>query len=235
MEQYNQKWLSFLREQFPTGSRIRVRAMKGPDHTIPAGTEGTLTSIDDKGIFHVALGNGSDLGLVMGEDSFSVLPPLPHTLTFYMPLTGELYAPGDYAYDNPTTLNGRGLMRFASEIEMEIGDYRLDDEAERGIMHYHGKADSLDEKVRSAFFGVEAREGQLWGVVECTVIGTLTPEEVAALAEELGGQAADGWGEGFEEQAIDTHEGDRLHVHFYNFDNWDILTEEQRFGSAPEG
>lgn len=160
---------------------------------------------------------------------------LPHTLTFYMPLTGDLYAPEDYAYNNPTTLSGRALMRYAAAIEMEIGDELQDEESERGIMHYHGAADSIDEKVKSAFFGVEAREGQLWGVVECTVIGTLTPEELSTLSEEIAGQASDGWGEGFEERVIDTPEGDRLHVHFYSFNDWDILTEEQRFGTAPKG
>jgi len=39
----------------------------------PAGTEGTVTFIDDAGTIHMRWDTGSSLGLISGEDEFEVL------------------------------------------------------------------------------------------------------------------------------------------------------------------
>lgn len=224
MENINKNWLKFLREQYPAGSRIKLREMKDPYHPLPAGSMGTLDHIDDIGTFHVNWDNGSGLGLVMGEDSFTVLLPEPSTLKLFMPLIGDLDDQHN-GFDDPTRLDGHDLMKYAGNISMAIQAYQIPDEAERGIMCWYGTEDGVNDKVKSVVFTVEPRDGQLWGVAKCQVVGSLTTDEMATLVDYISGQASDGWGEGFEQRDINTPDGD-LNVHLWNSDDWSIQTEE---------
>ena len=49
------EWLKFFREQYPLGSRIKLREMETPQEGLGRGSMGTLKKIDDNAQFHIEL------------------------------------------------------------------------------------------------------------------------------------------------------------------------------------
>jgi len=225
------KMVDFIKEQYPPGTRIRLNSMDDPYAPILPGTEGEVDFVDDAGQLHMKWDNGRSLALIPGEDSFTVLPPKLTTLKLYMPLTADLYERNEYGEfdDSSTLLEGRELRGYQDQITAALVKNRMPEEAERGIMHWYHKPDSINAKVYSAVFTVDSRGGELWGIAECRVAGELSDTEMDTLKEFITGQASDGWGEGFEQREISVDDGGELHVHLWNSGEWSIQTEQELF------
>ena len=227
----DRKMVNFIKEQYPPGTRIRLNSMDDPYAPILPGTQGEVDFVDDIGTIHMKWDNGRTLGIVPGEDSFTVLPPKLTTLKLYMPLTADLYERNEYGDldDSSTLLEGSELRGYQNQITAALVKNRMPEETERGLMHWYHKPDSINTKVHSAVFTVDSRGGELWGVAECRVAGELSDTELEALKEYLTGQASDGWCEGFEQREISVDDGGELYVHFWNSDEWSIQTEQELF------
>ena len=230
MQDVSKEWLDFLRGQFPAGSRIQTWELDDPRNTLEEA--GTLEHIDDSGRFHVRQSDGGECVLTLGEEMFSVHPPESTQLKLYMPLTASFYARNEWGDWDETgeEWDGRTLLDYEDRILGFMVRNRVPEEAERGLMLWCDK-EFLDVKVRSAVFTAEARGGRLWGVAECQVVGQLSPEELTGLKDYLTGQAADGVGEGLEQQAIRV-DGGELYVHLWQSEGWSIQTEGERFGQT---
>ena len=227
----DRKMVNFIKEQYPPGTRIRLNSMDDPYAPILPGTEGEVDFVDDIGTIHMKWDNGRTLGIVPGEDSFTVLPPKLTTLKLYMPLTADLYERNEYGDldDSSTLLEGHELRGYQNQITAALVKNRMPEEAERGLMHWYDEADNVNTKVHSAVFTVDSRGGELWGVAECRVAGELSDTEMDTLKEFITGQASDGWGESFEQRDILVENGCELYVHLWNSDQWSIQTEQERF------
>lgn len=62
-----------VRNRYPKGTRVRCIRLEDPYTSIPGGTEGTVSYVDDIGTIHVAWSTGSGLGLIPGVDLFEVV------------------------------------------------------------------------------------------------------------------------------------------------------------------
>ena len=230
MQDVSKEWLDFRRNQFPAGSRIQTWELDDPRNTLKEARK--LDYIDDSGRFHVRQSDGGECVLTLGEEMFSVHPPESTQLKLYMPLTASFYARNEWGDWDETgeEWDGRTLLDYEDRILGFMVRNRVPEEAGRGLMLWCDK-EFLDVKVRSAVFTAEARDGRLWGVAECQVVGQLSPEELTRLKDYLTGQAADGVGEGLEQQAIRV-DGGELYVHLWQSEGWSIQTEGERFGQT---
>lgn len=228
MQDVSKEWLDFRRNQFPAGSRIQTWELDDPRNTLKEARK--LDYIDDSGRFHVRQSDGGECVLTLGEEMFSVHPPESTQLKLYMPLTASFYARNEWGDWDETgeEWDGRTLLDYEDRI---LGSWcGTGCRRRRGLMLWCDK-EFLDVKVRSAVFTAEARDGRLWGVAECQVVGQLSPEELTSLKDYLTGQAADGVGEGLEQQAIRV-DGGELYVHLWQSEGWSIQTEGERFGQT---
>ena len=100
------------------------------------------------------------------------------------------------------TVGDSYLADSADEIADALNRYTANDENDMAT--YYNKDDGVSEKLTSAVWSVELHGGRLFGRIDCSLKEPLTTEETERLREWITGQCADGLGEGFEQQPIDT-------------------------------
>lgn len=60
--------LSWLRKEYPPGTKVELLEMSDPYRDMPAGLKGVVAYVDDAGGIHVNWENGSTLAAIYGFD-----------------------------------------------------------------------------------------------------------------------------------------------------------------------
>lgn len=145
----------------------------------------------------------------------------PVKAVFFCPLIGNI----DEGDGDMFTVGDSYLADSADEIADALKKYTANDENDMAA--YYNKDDGVSEKLTSAVWSVELYGSRLFGRIDCGLKEALTAEETEALRGRITGQCADGLGEGFEQQPIDTMDGE-LFVSFWNSgDDYAMMTESE--------
>lgn len=145
----------------------------------------------------------------------------PVKAVFFCPLIGNI----DEGDGDMFTVGDSYLADSADEISDALKEYTANDENDMAA--YYNEGDGVSQKLTSAVWSVELRGGRLFGRIDCSLKEALTAEETEVLRDWLTGQCSDGLGEGFEQQPIDTMDGE-LFVSFWNSgDDYAMMTESE--------
>lgn len=145
----------------------------------------------------------------------------PVKAVFFCPLVGNI----DEGDGDMFTVGDSYLADSANEIAEALKEYTANDENDMAA--YYNEDDAVSEKLTSAVWSVELHGGRLFGRIDCSLKEALTAEETETLRDWLTGQCSDALGEGFEQQPIDTMDGE-LFVSFWNSgDDYAMMTESE--------
>ena len=145
----------------------------------------------------------------------------PVKAVFFCPLVGNI----DEGDGDMFTVGDSYLADSVDEIADALNRYTANDENDMAT--YYNKDDGVSEKLTSAVWSVELYGDRLFGRIDCSLKEALTAEETEALRDWIIGQCSDGLCEGFEQQPIDTMDGD-LFVSFWNSgDDYAMMTEDE--------
>lgn len=140
---------------------------------------------------------------------------------FFCPLVGNI----DEGDGDMFTVGDSYLADSVDEIADALNRYTANDENDMAT--YYNKDDGGSEKMTSAVWSVELHGDKLFGRIDCSLKEALTAEETENLRDWLIGQCSDGLCEGFEQQPIDTMDGE-LFVSFWNSgDDYAMMTEDE--------
>ena len=155
------------------------------------------------------------------------------TLKLYSPLTGDFYKNDvdEYGWNNgaadyPTLFSGVDMACYVDSIQKAVKQRSSDDGGNLMLYFDEERNPNVKAKTLSAIPSVEIRGDELKGCTTVRLKEPLTGPEMQDLQDYLKGQFSDGWGEGFEQQEIQTSDG-VLYVHFAE-ERFDFEVEQVR-------
>ena len=150
------------------------------------------------------------------------------TEQYYCPLIGTVYAYDRYGNlkDYPDTYDGEFLAEYQREIQNLIR--QEDASCEENLAEYFDGSNSAVAKLKAVHFGTKKVNGVLYGCISADLTEPFTEEEDAEFKDWLECQCSDGYGEGLEQVAIDTSDGD-LYVSFWHISDQYFLLNSTEF------
>lgn len=145
-----------------------------------------------------------------------------YTETFYFPLVGMLE---DEEYGDEYEVGNPFLKDYKWDIDELI---EKEQSADLGDMKdYFYDDDNAQAKMVTARWGIDEKNGTLYGKVDFKLREPFTAEEKEIVRDWVSGQNSDGFGEGLEQRPIETEDGD-LYVSVWNSgDDYFIYDENE--------
>ena len=145
--------------------------------------------------------------------------PQSVTTKYYCPLTIQVHIRDSYGDidEDGYEEDAEFAARHEDLIRQKMLEYNASDEVNMAE-YFHGN-NGVSEKLRSADWDFERRNGELYGCITVQTAGPLTEDEEQDLKEWISGQNSDGLGEGFEQQEIyfdGTRYGGFMYVSLWN-------------------
>ena len=128
--------------------------------------------------------------------------PQSVTTKYYCPLTIQVHSRDSYGDidEDGYEEDAEFAARHEDLIRQKMLEYNASDEVNMAE-YFHGN-NGVSEKLRSADWDFERKNGELYGCITVQTAGPLTEEEEQDLKDWISGQNSDGLGEGFEQQEI---------------------------------
>ena len=128
--------------------------------------------------------------------------PQSVTTKYYCPLTIQVHSRDSYGDidEDGYEEDAKFAARHEDDIRQALMEYNASDECNMAE-YFHGN-NGVSEKLRSADWDFERKNGELYGCITVQTAGPLTEEEEQDLKDWISGQNSDGLGEGFEQREI---------------------------------
>ena len=158
--------------------------------------------------------------------------PQSVTTKYYCPLTIQVHGTNSWGEEDEEGYeeDAEFAARHEDLIRQKMLEYNASDEVNMAE-YFHGN-NGVSEKLRSAEWDFERRNGELYGCITVLTAGPLTEDEEQDLKDWISGQNSDGLGEGFEQQEIyfdGTRYGGFMYVSLWNYGDDYYIDNETEF------